>query len=163
MRLTYLVPQAGWNGGACSTSAATTPQGLPREMHRLFERVFAPDAVAPGAPFAATGPRLDLSETAELVRVTLELPGVAQSDLDVELTANSLIVRGEKRDTRPTEGEKFHRTERTFGRFERTISLPLEIQREGVTATYQNGVLEIVIPKLNKTPETRKVEVRTEV
>ncbi|GFN23091.1 Hsp20/alpha crystallin family protein [Thermanaeromonas sp. C210] len=95
-----------------------------------------------------TGPRLDLYQTDKEVVVTAELPGLVSKD-DVEITAteNSLSIRGEVRRTQEAAEQDYHRSERFYGTFARTISLPAEVDPERATASYRNGILEIRIPK----------------
>lgn len=94
------------------------------------------------------GPRIDLYQTASEVVVTAELPGLVSKD-DVEITAteNSLTVRGEVKRAQEATQHDYFRSERFYGTFSRTISLPAEVEPEKATASYKNGILEIRIPK----------------
>ncbi|SMC00171.1 HSP20 family protein [Thermanaeromonas toyohensis ToBE] len=95
-----------------------------------------------------TGPRIDLYQTDQEVVVTAELPGLASKD-DVEITAteDTLSIRGEVRRSQEAAERNYHRTERFYGTFARTISLPAEVEPEKATASYRNGILEIHLPK----------------
>lgn len=94
------------------------------------------------------GPRLDLYQTDREVVVTAELPGLVSKD-DVEITAteDSLTIRGEIKRSQEASDRSYHRTERFYGTFARTINLPAEVEPEKATASYQNGILEIRLPK----------------
>jgi len=90
------------------------------------------------------------------VVVTAELPGLVSKD-DVEITAteNSLSIRGEVRRTQEAAERDYHRSERFYGTFARTVSLPAEVDPERATASYRNGILEIRIPKADQQHQRR--------
>ena len=91
--------------------------------------------------------------------VTVELPGVHSSDIHVSVEGDTLKVSGERKGREPAEGEHYHRRERYCGNFERSIEVPFRIDPAGVEATYENGVLNIRLPRA---PESRprKIEVK---
>ncbi|WP_258358958.1 Hsp20/alpha crystallin family protein [Moorella sulfitireducens] len=94
------------------------------------------------------GPRFDIYQTEGEVVATAELPGLTSKD-DVEITAteDTLAIRGEIRRNDVKEGQDYHRAERFYGTFARTVSLPARVEPEKATATYKNGILEIRLPK----------------
>ncbi|MCG0277053.1 MAG: Hsp20/alpha crystallin family protein [Thermanaeromonas sp.] len=104
----------------------------------------------------AEGPRLDLYQTDREVVVTAELPGLVSKD-DVEITAteDSLTIRGEIKRSQEASDRNYHRTERFYGTFARTIGLPAEVEPEKATASYQNGILEIRLPKAAQQKQRR--------
>jgi len=91
-------------------------------------------------------PAMDLHETASGYAVTLELPGTKKEDVTVECHEHLLTVKGEKRSEREEEDEHRHYTERSFGRFSRSVRLPSDAA-DDVKAHFDNGVLTIDIPK----------------
>jgi HSP20 family protein len=132
---------------------------LHREVNRLFDD-FWRDFSLPGfGSFGAFGrgawPRLDIAETDKEVRVTAELPGLEEKDVELTLTETLLTLRGEKR-SETEDGEGVHLTERIYGAFERTIPLGAEIDRDRVKASFKNGVLTIVLPKTASAQEQSK-------
>jgi HSP20 family protein len=137
-----------------------------RQMDRLFDDFFAPfeSTAGEGAALAPIGrwPSLDVDETDQAYKVTAELPGLEQKDVEVNLRDNVLTISGEKREER-NEGEGGrHYTERTFGRFERAIPFNVEIDADKVQAKFKNGVLTIELPKNPKAREKmHRIEVKT--
>lgn len=107
-------------------------------------------------------PKMDIAETEKGYHLSLELPGVAEKDVDVSLQEGVLSVRGEKKNEEKTEGKNWHRVERSYGSFQRSITLPEGIDEEGVSATFKNGVLEIdVLKSEKKKDKSRKIQVKT--
>lgn len=104
-------------------------------------------------------PGLNVSETDEAFEVSVELPGMSKEEFEISLEENVLTISGERK-IRKEEGDdrKFHRVESRYGRFSRSLPLPNVVDREGVTANYDNGVLNIRIPK-SKEKAARKIEV----
>jgi len=108
-----------------------------------------------GTEFRA--PALDLFEDKDDIVVKAELPGIEKNDIDVNLTDHTLTIRAEKKKQNEIKEEHYYRSERSYGSFTRTLELPAGVQRDKVTANYNNGVLEIRLPKTAeaKTRETR--------
>jgi HSP20 family protein len=104
-------------------------------------------------------PQVNVAETADEVVLTAELPGMSREQVTIELEQNVLTIAGEKVEER-TEGEeqRYHLWERTYGSFHRSFSLPRPVNGEDATARFENGVLEIRLPKA---PEAkgRKIEI----
>ena len=123
---------------------------LHREMNRLFDDVFR----GTGLP-AATGSQgqgdvgtfvnasMNVSETDKEIRITAELPGVTEQDIDVSLDDDVLTIRGEKKFERKDDKENFHFVERSYGTFQRSLRLPYAVDSEQVQASFENGVLTV--------------------
>lgn len=126
---------------------------LQREMNRLFDDAFHSFGIA---PFGATAgwPLVEVSETDKSVKVTAELPGIDEKDIELRVENNTLMVRGEKHTE--TQDKDKHYSERFFGRFERRLALPAEIDEDGVEATFKNGVLTVTLPKTDRAVEGTK-------
>jgi HSP20 family protein len=120
---------------------------LHREVNRLFDDVFrgfgAPSLG--GAVRSLAWPHVELGETDKDIRVTAELPGLHEQDVDISLEEGVLTLRGEKRSE--VEDKDRGYSERSYGRFERRIGLPKGIDRDGANATFRNGVLTVTLPK----------------
>lgn len=133
------------------------------ELSRLIDGFFGP-AVGfwPTAAnrSAVPYPRVDLSETDAAVHVSAELPGVKQEEIEVEVHADTLRICGEKKDERVVTEHNFHSVERTFGRFDRTIVLPAEVDVRQAEATFKDGVLSITLPKV-KSAAAQKIQVKS--
>ena len=103
-------------------------------------------------------PALDIYEDADQVTVKLEAAGLKKEDFDISLHDDNLTVSGERKsETEEREGESF-RSERFFGQFSRTVTLPAPVKADGVTATYADGVLTVTLPKAEEA-KPRKIEV----
>ena len=121
---------------------------LHREMNRLFDDVFSGFGLAARGPALMEGrfswPRVELSETDKQLKVTAELPGLEEKDVQVELANGILVIRGEKKVESESDGRLF--SERYYGAFERQI--PLDgVQEDKADASFNNGVLTITLPK----------------
>jgi len=106
------------------------------EMESLFDR-FAERRWFPAA---------DVSETKDEMVLTFDIPGVTEKDLTLSITGDLLTLKGERR-FEADEKDMYHRVERVYGRFERSVQLPATVQTDKVTARYRDGVLEIKLPK----------------
>jgi HSP20 family protein len=96
-------------------------------------------------------PLLNVQSDANVAVVTAEIPGASPDDLEITLVKGQLTLRGTIRDAAPEgEGVVTHRKERVSGKFVRTVGLPFEIEDGGISATYQNGVLEVTLPRAEK-------------
>jgi HSP20 family protein len=126
---------------------------LQTEMNRLFNTAFG-DVQPGGAGDAARRwlPAMDLLETEEDFVLRADLPGMTESDVNIELEDNVLTLSGERKAEHEDKREGFHRVERAFGSFSRSLTLPKGVDPEAVSASFDSGVLEVRIPK----PEQRK-------
>jgi HSP20 family protein len=133
---------------------------LQTEMNRLFNTVF--DAPTTGAGNGGTlrrwVPAMDLVETADHFVLRADLPGMTQEDVKIELEDGVLTVSGERKAEHEDRQEGFYRVERAFGSFSRSLTLPKGVNPEGVTASFDNGVLEIRIPKPEES-KPRRIEI----
>jgi HSP20 family protein len=120
---------------------------LRRDMERFFERFADPI----WEPFDMTAgdwaPKLDVSETKDAMAVTAEMPGVDPKEIEIALTGDLLTLKGEKEKETGEKEERFHRVERTYGAFLRSVRLPMAVDGSKVTATFKNGVLVVTLPK----------------
>ncbi|HLT76399.1 MAG TPA: Hsp20/alpha crystallin family protein [Ferrovibrio sp.] len=122
---------------------------LHREVNRLFDDVFRSfdgGAFAPLASWSGGWPHVEISDSEREIRICAELPGMEEKDVELRLEDDMLVLRGEKRAERQ-EDDGRHFSERFYGRFERRIPLPAEIDEEKVSASFRNGVLDITLPK----------------
>jgi len=126
---------------------------LSREMDRLF---FEPRTSATSGVF----PPLNLYDDGESYVVRAEVPGIETKDLTLNATVNSLTISGERKRPALEERVSHHRAERGFGSFNRSITLPGEIDPDKVQASYKLGVLEVILPKAQEA-RPRKIEVQS--
>ena len=111
------------------------------------------------ATTTAWAPALDISERKDAYLVTVELPGVEADDLQITLEDGLLTIQGERHFAQESSEQQFHRVERRYGAFRRSITLPAQVQAEQIEASFENGVLQIVVPKMEEaTP--KRIQVR---
>lgn len=126
---------------------------LQSDMNRIFDGFFGRREGNRGANGLQRWiPAMDLTETVDDLVLRADLPGLDRDDVEIEVKDNVLTVSGERRAESEDRGEGFHRVERSFGRFTRSLGLPQGVSAENVRASFDRGVLEVRIPK----PEERK-------
>ena len=133
-----------------------------RDMDRLFEEFAKPSRrrrVWPKSEGLVI-PSMDLYARKNDIVVKVDLPGVRREDIDLTITKDSLIVKGEVKRDEEVKEEEYFISERSNGNFSRTITLPFEVENEKAQASMNNGILEIVIPKLE---EAKAREIKIEV
>jgi HSP20 family protein len=128
-----------------------------REVDRLFEefrRGFDFPTLTRGERTGGyLAPRIDISEKDDEIIVWAELPGLEEKDVDITLTDNVLLIRGEKKQEKEERERSYTYTERSYGSFERRIPIDAEVLSDKVSAVFKNGVLTVTLPK---SPEARK-------
>jgi HSP20 family protein len=146
---------------------------LHQEMDRLFENAFR-DFRLPSdfsLPSVKLGhlfdnvtlrPKVDVASTDKEYTVTFEIPGVDEEDVKLELAHDgTLTVKGEKRQEKEQKDKNFYRVERSYGSFQRTLSLPEDADHESMNASFKNGVLTITCArKAVAQAPTRRIEIR---
>jgi len=122
-------------------------QSLHRDVNRLFDDVFRNFGMPAFTGFDRLSgwPHLELGETANEIRVTAELPGMDEKDVEIFVEDGALTLRGEKKSE--VEDKDRGYSERSYGSFERSIGLPRGIERDKVAATFKNGVLTVTLPR----------------
>lgn len=105
-------------------------------------------------------PEADVTETADEIRVAVELPGMRSEDVEVSLEDNLLTISGEKKEEREEEDRehRWHLSERRYGRFSRSFVLPRDVEQDGIRASFENGVLSLTIPKSERA-RPRRIEI----
>ncbi|MCP4317271.1 MAG: Hsp20/alpha crystallin family protein [Hyphomicrobiales bacterium] len=105
-------------------------------------------------------PKLDVSEKDDTVEITAELPGVKEEDIDVSITSNVLTLKGEKSVSKEEKEKDYSLVERSYGSFARSLPMAFDIDPDGVSAKFTNGILTITIKKPPEIAEkTKKIEV----
>lgn len=129
---------------------------LKDEMNRLMAGLAGPSSARPEA---GVFPAVNITEAGENVLVRAELPGLKPEEIEISVEGDTLTLRGERKLPEAGEGVNYHRRERESGRFRRIVTLPTGIDTEGVSASFRNGVLTIVLPKAKEVlPKRIKVE-----
>ena len=123
---------------------------LQKEMNRLFDTL-APTSFGNGEKTGLSFiPAAEITETPEALHLKLEIPGIEAKDLNVEVTADSLTVNGERKSESKTEEGGVTRTEFRYGKFYRQIPLPVRVNNANTIADYKDGILNITLPKLEE-------------
>ena len=131
------------------------------EMDRLFDDFFS------GWPERRKGllegewsPSVDVTETDEDIVVTVELPGVKQDDVEISVVDDVLTLKGEKQEEKEVKEKNYHRIERSYGSFQRSLSLPVGVKPDKAKASYKDGVLKVTIPKAEEAkPKQIKINI----
>jgi HSP20 family protein len=111
------------------------------------------------ATTTAWAPALDISERKDAYLVTVDLPGVEADDLEITFEDGLLTIQGERHFAHDSSEQQFHRVERRYGAFRRAITLPAQVEAEQIEASFDNGVLQILVPKMEEaTP--KRIQVR---
>jgi HSP20 family protein len=125
---------------------------LQQEMNRLFSTVFDAPAPRNGGTLGRWIPAMDLVETDDHFVLTADLPGLTREDIAIEFEGDVLTLSGERKVDHEQRKDGFYRIERASGTFSRSLTLPDGVDVDAVSAQFDNGVLEVRIPK----PEQRK-------
>jgi HSP20 family protein len=136
-------------------SPFTELERMKRQMDRLMEGLSSPYQ----RPYAGVFPLINLTETKDSFFVRAELPGVVPGDLDIQATANSISITGERKLPAENKDARWHRREREAGKFSRMIAMPGEIDPNKVDASMVNGILSVVVPKA-EVAKPRQINVR---
>ena len=111
------------------------------------------------ATTTAWAPALDISERKDAYLVTVELTGVELDDVQITMEGSLLTIQGERHVANDSSEQQFHRIERRYGAFRRSITLPAHVVAEGVGASFEDGVLQIVVPKMEEA-KPKRIQVR---
>ncbi len=130
----------GWNPSGDLTA-------IQQEMNRLFESFLGQGSACVQPVERAWAPPMDVCETPTDLRVLVELPGIPQNQIQIEIGEGVLIIQGGRHPDPAFRQDQLIRMERRYGPFSRSLNLPSIVDAEGVRATYRSGVLEIRLPK----------------
>jgi HSP20 family protein len=131
-----------------------------RDMNRLMEDAFRGLPLGAGVGQMVATPRMDVRETDQEIRIETDLPGVSEKDIEVHLDDDVLTIRGERKAERREEKENYHLMERSMGAFQRSMRLPYQVDPQKVKATFENGVLTVLLPKSPLQTRSRRIEVQ---
>lgn len=129
-------------------------------MNRLFQETLSRQRGQDEIDSGQWGPAVDIFETEDRIVLRADLPGVAQSDIEIRVDDNMLVLRGQRKQPNDVAADDYHRAERPHGSFIRSFSLPQNVDQGAIRATHNNGVLELVLPKRQ---ESKAKSIRVEV
>ncbi len=160
MAITSLLPWKQGEKNVAIQRADNPVYSLQQEMNRLFDDFFSADfGLTPfkgfglSEGFGAFNPSIDVTENDKEIKVSAELPGLSEDDIEVSLSGDTLTISGEKKAEKEDKGKNYYKMERSYGSFRRVIPLPCEVETDKVNAAFKKGVLNIVLPK---TPQAQK-------
>jgi len=131
------------------------------EMDRMFNEFFGTLPERLETTEGVWYPSVDVSETDDDLIVTAELPGIEKDNVKVSVHDNTLTIKGEKKQEKETKNETYHRIERCYGAFQRSITLPTGVDTGKIQATFKNGVLKVKLPKREEA-KVKEIPVRVE-
>ena len=137
---------------------------LEKEMSDLTSRFLGSGWFTPvkGANGHTWTPAVDVFSREGTLVVRAELPGIdPQKDVDITMQDGILYIRGERRHEERTERDNYYRFESSHGSFQRAIPLPEGVKEDEIQASYQNGILEVVVPKAGELPSAKKIPIST--
>jgi HSP20 family protein len=136
-------------------------RGINRQLFPEFDDLVARFFEEPGTVTAQTWtPTSDIYETDDQIKICLDLPGMSREQIDIQLTGNNtLTIRGERK-FEEVDKAKYHRVERFYGNFTRSFVLPTNVEADKITATFKDGVLELVLPKV-ESAKARKISIKS--
>ncbi|HXM38016.1 MAG TPA: Hsp20/alpha crystallin family protein [Gemmatimonadales bacterium] len=142
-----------------SRESATGLSPLSDRIQRLLtETLGGADWQYRDSAAASWVPAVDVFEEGDNIRITAEIPGVKPEDIKISLEGNLLTLHGTKQQEAEERTERVHRYERMYGAFERTFTLPASVDPQQIKASYDNGVLTVVLPKSEKA-KPRQIEI----
>jgi HSP20 family protein len=151
---------------------ATAPdvwQSFRSEMDRLFERFGFPsmrrffdlDPFRFESTFGMAAPAVDVTEDDKAFKITAELPGMSEKDIEVNVTGDMIVLKGEKRQEREEKERHRYVSERSYGSFQRAFALPEGVDRDQISAEFRKGVLTLTLPKTaDAQKQQKKIEIK---
>lgn len=118
------------------------------DMERLFDSMISHYPRERGQ--AVWAPPIDVEETNDAMIIRAELPGMKREDIKVTVAEDTVTISGERKYESEQKDRTFHRVERAYGSFQRTVALPVSVQGDKAVASYKAGVLELILPKAER-------------
>jgi HSP20 family protein len=128
-------------------------------LSRLLDQPYGPVQASEETALAVWAPAVDIYEQDGQIVVNAELPGIDPKDVSLTVEQNVLTLRGERRSQKDVKDESYHRKESLYGSFSRSFTLPREVDRDKIKATYKDGVLKVVVPQK---PEAQPKQITVE-
>ena len=137
---------------------------LQNEMNRMFDNfsksVFDFSPMSGGRFPTDPTPKVDVVESEKEFKVTAELPGMEEKDIDVSFSGDALVIKGEKKEEKEEKKEDYCMTERSYGSFQRAIPVSSGVDRDKIDAQFKKGVLKVVLPKTEEAQkEGKKIKI----
>ncbi|AQT67280.1 Spore protein SP21 [Anaerohalosphaera lusitana] len=165
MTLYELMPRRKRGGSQVASGQADPFYALQKRTNDLFRDFFSDFGFEPmteaGRWAKEFTPSINVSETDKAYKISAELPGMDENDIDVSIEGDSLLIKGEKKAEDQEEGENWFRSERSFGQFQRAIGLPVDVDEDKIEAEFKKGVLNVVLPKTEEArTKSKKISIK---
>jgi len=131
-----------------------------KDMNNFYKLIDTHPEVEVNKSIGRYVPQVNTREGEFAYHIDIDLPGMSKEDITIDVDKNSLIISGERKYKEELKQEDYFKIETSFGKFQRVFTLPESIDLENITANSLNGVLEIVIPKLEKTITKKRIEIK---
>lgn len=131
--------------------------GVPRTFSDMLDRFFDDELEFSGNTFA---PSVDISETGKSYEIELSLPGMNKKDFNLEVEDNVLTISGDRKLEKEDKNKTYHRVESQYGSFSRSFNLPEDAKSGDISASYENGILKVRVPKDIKKTKSRKINIQ---
>ncbi len=166
MSITNLIPWKREKKVPVQRESAQPIDVFQHDMNRLFDEFFGRSfGLAPewfGESAGSFNPSVDIVETDKDIQVSAELPGMTEKDIEVTLSGDVLTISGEKKEEREEKDKNYHRIERSYGAFHRSVTLPAEVNGDKVAASFNKGVLTITLPKVETGKTAKKITIKAQ-
>lgn len=129
-------------------------------LHREVDRLFSDSFTMAGGRTAPSYPAINVWANEDGAVVTAELPGVDPEDIDISVVGDTLTLSGRRQPLELAEGNKYHRRERGYGKFNRSFQLPFNVEAENVDALFEKGILHLSLPRA-EADKPRKISVKS--
>ncbi len=137
-----------------------TPWQEMERLHREVDRLFSDSFTMSGGRTAPTYPAINVWTNEDGAVVTAELPGVDADDIDISVVGDTLTLSGARASLALEEGDKYHRRERGYGKFNRSFQLPFLVEADNVEALFEKGILHLSLPRA-EADKPRKISVKS--
>jgi HSP20 family protein len=137
---------------------------LQKDINAVFDNFFRDfDLLPQRFGFEGFSPKVDVVESDKEIKISAELPGMDEKDIEVSVNKEAVTIKGEKKAEKEDKGKDYYRMERSYGAFSRTIALPVEVNIDKVEAKFSKGILSIVLPKAESAlKETKRIAIKAE-
>lgn len=129
-------------------------------MQKAFNNYYVDKTTNENTSISAFSPLVNTREGEFAYHIDVDLPGVKKEDISIDIKENTLMISGERDIKEEVKEEDYYKVETSFGKFQRVFTLPENVDVENITASSENGVLEVVIPKMEKNKNIKKIEVK---
>lgn len=131
-----------------------------KDLEKKFYDFYPSKNIAEDGAISAFMPKVNTREDEKAYYVDIDLPGVKKEEISIDVKDGVLSISGERNFKEEVKEEHYYKVETSFGKFQRSFSLPENIDMEKIGAKNENGVLEVVIPKLDKIENSKKIEIK---